>query len=51
MSAERVDVRCRSCGRRTPLELDGGERFTVACESCGAERNGRYRDDGTVVWS
>jgi translation initiation factor 2 beta subunit (eIF-2beta)/eIF-5 len=51
MSSELVEVRCRSCGSLEPLEVRADERFTLECESCGAETDGRYREDGTIVWS
>lgn len=51
MNGELVEVRCRSCGTVTPVELDAAAAFTVACDACGAEQEGQYRPDGTVVWS
>jgi translation initiation factor 2 beta subunit (eIF-2beta)/eIF-5 len=51
MSSELVEVRCRSCGSREPLEVSADERFTLKCDSCGARVGGRYRDDGTIIWS
>jgi uncharacterized Zn finger protein len=50
MSQELAEISCRACGDQDAVEIEEGNAFTFDCDTCGAETEGEYRPDGTIVW-
>ncbi|WP_435195980.1 hypothetical protein [Natronomonas sp. EA1] len=50
MERESAKLTCRTCGTLSTIEVHE-EAFELDCESCGSRHEGRYRDDGVVVWA
>jgi transcription elongation factor Elf1 len=49
--ADTAEVGCRLCGSTTLVEIDGDDgTFALTCGSCGRTTEGRYREDGVIVW-
>lgn len=50
-SPDTAEVGCRLCGSPALVEIDSEDgTFALACGSCGRTTQGRYREDGVIVW-